>query len=133
MKDQKMHVVEKKGDDSQAKRSMTNLKMADNFRLINYMIAEYTTSGLTDADFAVKAAEALQLPEINAGHIVHRRKEFDIPANTRAKVEDTDLQTLAATVLSQATEIASMKERIAQLEVWVNSTFPSKGPRAALG
>lgn len=122
-----------KPNESEGKRTMTNLKMADNFKLINYMIAEYSNSGLTDEEFAAKASEALGIPGINSGHIVHRRGEFDIPSNARVKAEDPDIQTLAAQVLAQAKQIADLQERLAQVEGWINTTFPSKGPRTAIG
>ena len=62
-----------KQPESEGKRTMTNLKMKDNFRLINFIVEQYASSGMNDEEFAVKAAEELSLPEINVGHIRHRR------------------------------------------------------------
>jgi len=121
-----------KQPESEGKRTMTNLKMKDNFRLINFIVEQYASSGMNDEEFAVKAAEELSLPEINVGHIRHRRGEFDIPSNTKVKTEDANVQVLAAQVLAQAKQIADLQERMAQVEGWINTTFPSKGPKAAI-
>jgi len=114
------------------KRTMTTLKMADNFKLIQFIIDEYTKSGLSDGDFAERASEHIGI-KVNASHISNRRAEFDIIANSKVPVPPTpELDAMAAQLITQAKQIVDLQERMAMLEGWVNSTFPNKGPKPAI-
>jgi len=115
------------------KRTMTTLKMADNFKLIKYITEEYTTSMLSDGEFAKRATEALSIPGLNAAHISNRRVEFGILANSKVPpAQVPGMAEMASQLLTQQMQIADLTERIAMLEAWVNNTFPSKGPKPAL-
>jgi|SRR5579864_1357575 len=120
------------GDETKEKRTMTTLKMADNFKLISMLMEEYTKSMLSDTDFAALASERLGL-KLNASHISNRRVEFGIIANSKVPPQAVpELAALAAEVIVQAKQIADLQERMAIMEGWVNSTFPNKGPKPAL-
>ena len=120
------------GDTPSEKRTMSTLKMADNFKLIQFIMEEYTKSRLSDGEFAKKASEHIGQP-LNASHISNRRVEFGIIANSKvAPQEVPELAALAATVIAQAQQIADLQERMTIMEGWVNSTFPNKGPKPAL-
>ena len=109
---------------------MTTLKMADNFKLIKYITEEYTSSGLSDGEFAKKASEHIG-QSVNAAHISNRRVEFGIIANSKV-APPPEMSALAAMVMAQAQQIADLQERMAVMEGWVNTTFPNKGPRPAI-
>jgi len=62
-------------------KETNTLTMPQNHNLINYIMLEYTDSGLNDTEFAKKASETLGFL-VNKGHIATRRYEFGIEPNT---------------------------------------------------
>lgn len=64
-------------------KRMTTLCLADSFKLMKLLEAEYVHKKLSDIDFAEYAATTLKLP-INADHIYNRRVQLEIPATRTA-------------------------------------------------
>lgn len=63
--------------------------MVEDFSLIKLIQDEYRTSGLTDFQFAEHACKKLNLSvQINATHIMNRRKAFDIESNRDTKIKE---------------------------------------------
>lgn len=57
-----------------------NLTLADSFKLMTLLTAEYTESKMTDSDFAVYAADKLGA-KVNKAHVYNRRNSLGIPSN----------------------------------------------------
>jgi hypothetical protein len=59
---------------------INKLAARDQFALLNYTQANYAESGLSDVEFAVKAATALAL-KVTAHNVRGAREVFDLPSN----------------------------------------------------
>lgn len=127
----KLKAVDTEG--SMERRKQTTLSMPINHKLIDLILAEYKSSGLSDKAFAEYATTKLELPmPITNSHIATRRQEFGIESNKNVAALAPDAAALAAMVLAHEATITDLKERVATLEAWVNNTFPSKGPKPAV-
>jgi hypothetical protein len=110
------------------------LTMRENLDLANLMIAEYTSSGLPDTEFATYAMTKIKLREgivIKDHTIKMRRDQYEIPSNqTKYSPRATEADT--AMLLAHDLHIKELEERINKLETWINATFPAKGPRKVI-
>lgn len=92
------------------------------FQLATLVAAEYTSSGKSDADFALYACEKLAIPGINQNHIGTSREIHGIPALRFAKAAE------AAAAIPRDSELYS---RVLSLEKQVRKLF-ALGEKAAL-
>jgi hypothetical protein len=83
-------------------KETNTLTMPQNHALINYIVSDYTNSGLNDFEFAEEASKELGFP-VNKGHIAVRRHEFGIESNvnqptvfkklsTEARIKELEIQ-----------------------------------------
>jgi hypothetical protein len=110
------------------------LTMVQDHALINLLLTEYTASGKTDKEFAEYAAGKLGLPEgILKDHTIKmRRDQFKIE-NNRARLPATaDNAALTAAILAQGQRVTFLEERVAILEAFINSTFPTRSGKKAI-
>lgn len=95
-----------------ANRAKSNrLTVANNFKLLTLIKEGFTESGLTDADFAVRAAKELGF-EVTIGNITHSRVVLDIPANIRPGIKITRGPT-AERISALEADVAAIKAFLA--------------------
>lgn len=87
------------------------LTQAENFSLTWLIKEEYTSSGLSDAEFSRYAAEKLNLPKLNRDHIEPRRSIFSIPSNSTRRASSPALSELQLLV-------SNLEARVKILEGW---------------
>lgn len=117
-----------------ARENIHKLDMLKAHKLITLMLDPengWTAKRMTLNAYTDFACRVLDFP-VTAIHIQTRIKEFGIPRGD-APQPAGDMAALASAVLQQGMDIADLKERIARLEGWVNSTFPSKSPLKVVG
>ena len=71
-----------------ANHKVNRLKVADAFKLMTFIQAEFAASGLTDEAFLPRAVEATGL-HLTVGNITHGRTNLGIPANIRPGIKIT--------------------------------------------
>ena len=100
--------------------------MKEAHALTSLLLEDFTEKRLSFAAYAEYATEKLGF-SVTPQHVKLRVSEFEIPLGREEATPE--LATLATQVLAHAQQIADLTERMATLEAWVNTTFPSKGPR----
>jgi len=121
-------------ENAESKVSRQFLTMIENHNLVNLMLAEYTSSGLADTEFADYAMTKITLRPgtvIKDHTIKARRDQFKIAAN-KPKSTSPQYGADSAMLLAHEQRIAELEHRINVLEGWINTTFPAKGPRKAI-
>ncbi len=99
----------------------TFLGKRGNFLLMRYIEEKYAESGLTDQDFATKAAEVLGLP-VNRDHVNSSRAALEIPANvspgqaSRQSLTDIKVKELEDLVLAQSVRLDDCVRKIETLQ-----------------
>lgn len=93
-------------------RTRKTLSPIESFRLMQYIELNYASLRLNDPDFAKKAAEDLQLPQVNENHVALRRNELGIPSHKEM------LATAAKQgILLTEEELGKINRRLEHLEV----------------
>lgn len=112
----------------------TFLTMVQDHALINLILTEYSQGGMTDADFAKYAEDKLKIPAgtIKDHTVKMRRDQFKIANNKSVFRSASDPGAMSAMVLAHEQKIASLEERLALLEGWINSTFPLRNGKKAI-
>jgi len=103
------------------------LTMVAAHKLVSLMLDEtmgFTAMKMSFSQYATFASEKLHF-QVTKQQVATRVAEFQIPAGE--PMADADLSALASTVLAHGQALADLQERIAKLEGWVNTTFPTKG------
>lgn len=121
-------------ENAESKVSRQFLTMIENHHLVNLMLAEYTSSGLADTEFADYAMTKITLRPgtiIKDHTIKARRDQFKIAAN-KAKYQAPPPGADSAMLLAHELKLTELEHRINVLEGWINTTFPAKGPRKAI-
>jgi hypothetical protein len=93
-------------------KRMTTLCLADSFKLMKLLEAEYVHKKLSDIDFAEYAATTLKLP-INADHIYNRRVQLEIPATRTAATAENKKKNDKDALFEM---IRMLEERVVTLE-----------------
>lgn len=99
-------------------RTNNNLTLADSFRLMTLLTAEYVSSGKTDWDFAVYATEKLGI-KLNKDHIRNRRVSLNIPNNrvvAAAEKKALNKGKIVDRITALETAVLVLLERIEVLE-----------------
>jgi hypothetical protein len=92
------------------------LTMEQDFNLVTLLKEEYTSSNMTDSEFATYVNNKLQL-NINKGHIATRRHAFNIPSNVPAPimfypVEEDTLENRIVALEQKVTAIQHMLDKL---------------------
>jgi hypothetical protein len=86
------------------------MSLANSFKLMKLIEAEYTTQALTDTDFAKYATKQLGF-DVNADHIFNRRSQMNIKATRTVAIAAGRTDNTALFELGRALE-----QRVAMLE-----------------
>jgi hypothetical protein len=101
---------------------MTTLCLADSFKLMKLLEAEYVHKKLSDIDFAEYAATTLKLP-INADHIYNRRVQLEIPATRTAATAENKKKNDKDVLFDM---LCALEERVTTLEKLVVGKLAGK-------
>lgn len=82
--------------------------MKEKVLLGNLLVAEFASSGMSDAAFAVYATEKLQCP-VNTSHVTHIRKAFSMEPNSAANEAKGEFK---GRVEALEKKIAALEKRI---------------------
>ena len=103
-------------------KRMTTLCLADSFKLMKLLEAEYVHKKLSDIDFAEYAATTLKLP-INADHIYNRRVQLEIPATRTAATAENKKKNDKDVLFDM---LCALEERVTTLEKLVVGKLAGK-------
>lgn len=93
------------------KRSPTRISPKQYYQLCEYVKLKYAAEGKTDKEFAVLAAQELNMPIVEA-HVSTARDVFSIPSTRDVKREENR----RAPKLDSLADFSALEKRIAHLE-----------------
>jgi hypothetical protein len=88
------------------------LTMEQDFELVMLLKEEYTSSNMTDSEFANYANSMLQL-NINKGHIATRRHAFNIPSNVPPPIIPSSVEEVENTLESR---VIALEQKVTAIQ-----------------